>query len=257
MINFCSLGSGSSGNSFIVKNNQTILMIDCGFGLKETIDRLEKYEINPNKISAILLTHEHEDHIKGAFSLANKFEIPIYLSHGTYQMSRKKINDGYKIKFEIIKNFKSFKIDSIDVSPIPVPHDAREPFQYRFDYKGKSLAIITDLGKITKHIIEKLAGINFLVLEFNHDEIMLRNSDYPDSLKKRINGHQGHLENKESLKLLNSINHTDLNRVVAAHLSEKNNDIELVKKLIFEIVDKEESNVDVIDQDFGLEWVST
>ena len=95
------------------------------------------------------------------------------------------------------------------------------------------------------------------MLEFNHDEIMLRNSDYPDSLKKRINGHQGHLENKESLKLLNSINHTDLNRVVAAHLSEKNNDIELVKKLIFEIVDKEESNVDVIDQDFGLEWVST
>ena len=99
---FCSLGSGSSGNSFIVKKNKIVLMVDCGFGLKETIDRLEKYQINPSEINSILLTHEHEDHIKGAFSLANKFQIPIYLSHGTYLMSHKKINDGYKIKFELI-----------------------------------------------------------------------------------------------------------------------------------------------------------
>jgi len=110
---FCSLGSGSSGNSFIVKNNQTILMVDCGFGLKETIDRLERYQIKPNQISAILLTHEHEDHIKGAFSLANKFQIPIYLSYGTYQMCQKKINDGYQINFELIRNFDSFMIENV------------------------------------------------------------------------------------------------------------------------------------------------
>ena len=91
-------------------------MVDCGFGLKETIDRLERYQINPSKITAILLTHEHEDHIKGAFSLANKFQIPIYLSHGTYQMSHKKNNDGYKIRFELINNFDSFMIDDISIS---------------------------------------------------------------------------------------------------------------------------------------------
>ena len=254
---FCSLGSGSSGNSFIVKNNQTILMVDCGFGLKETIDRLERYQVNPSKITSILLTHEHEDHIKGAFSLANKFQIPIYLSHGTYQMSHKKNNDGYKIRFELINNFDSFMIDNISVSPMPVPHDAREPLQYRFDYKDKSIAIITDLGKITKHVVQKLSRINLLVLEFNHDEEMLRDSDYPASLKKRINGEYGHLENKESLKLLASISHSDLAWVIAAHLSEKNNKIELVKKMIFEIVDKHKSNVGVIDQDLGLEWIST
>ena len=124
-------------------------MVDCGFGLKETIERLERYQINPSKITSILLTHEHEDHIKGAFSLANKFQIPIYLSHGTYQMSHKKINDGYNIKFELINNFDSFMIDDISVSPIPVPHDAREPLQYRFDCMDKSIAIMTDLGKIT------------------------------------------------------------------------------------------------------------
>jgi len=254
---FCSLGSGSSGNSFIVKNNQTILMVDCGFGLKETIDRLEKYQINPNEINAILLTHEHEDHIKGAFSLANKFQIPIYLSHGTYQMSHKKINDGYKIKFEIINNFDSFMIDGISVSPMPVPHDAREPLQYRFDCMDKSVAIMTDLGKITKHVAQKLLKINLLVLEFNHDEEMLNDSDYPASLKKRINGQYGHLENKESSKLLSSISHPELSWVIAAHLSEKNNKIELVKQMIFEIVDKHNSNVAVIDQDLGLEWIST
>jgi len=254
---FCSLGSGSSGNSFIVKNNQTILMIDCGFGLKETIDRLEKYQINPSEINAILLTHEHEDHIKGAFSLANKFQIPIYLSYGTHQMSHKKINDGYKIKFELIKNFDSFMIDDISVSPMPVPHDAREPLQYRFDCMDKSIAIMTDLGKITKHVVQKLLRINLLVLEFNHDDEMLSDSDYPDSLKKRINGQYGHLENKESLKLLSSISHPELSWVIAAHLSEKNNKIDLVKQMIFEIVDKYSSNVGVIDQDLGLEWIST
>jgi len=257
MIKFCSLGSGSAGNSFVVKNNKTILMVDCGFGLKETIDRLGRYKIEPNQISAILLTHEHEDHIKGAFSLANKYQIPIYLSYGTHQMCHKKINDGYQIKFELIRNFDSFMIENVLVSPIPVPHDAREPFQFRFDCKNKSIAIITDLGKITKHVIEKLSMVNLLVLEFNHDEEMLRSSDYPDSLKKRINGHYGHLENKESLKLLDSINHSSLKWVIAAHLSEKNNHIDLVKKMIFEIVDKKSSNVGIIDQELGLEWVST
>jgi phosphoribosyl 1,2-cyclic phosphodiesterase len=99
--------------------------------------------------------------------------------------------------------------------------------------------------------------VNLLVLEFNHDEKMLKSSDYPDSLKKRINGHYGHLENKESLKLLESINHLGLQWVIAAHLSEKNNHIDLVKKMIFEIVDKKSSNVGIIDQELGLEWVST
>lgn len=193
---FCSLGSGSSGNSFIVKKNKTVLMVDCGFGLKETIDRLEKYQINPSEITAILLTHEHEDHIKGAFSLSNKFQIPIYLSHGTYLMSHKKINDGYKIKFELINNFDSFMIDNILVSPMPVPHDAREPLQYRFDCMDKSIAILTDLGKITKHVVEKLSRINLLVIEFNHDEEMLSESDYPASLKKELMDNMGILKIK-------------------------------------------------------------
>ena len=116
---------------------------------------------------------------------------------------------------------------------------------------------MTDLGKITKHVVEKLLKVNLLVLEFNHDEEMLNDSDYPASLKKRINGQYGHLDNKESLKLLSSISHSELRWVVAAHLSEKNNKIKLVKKMIFEIADKHNSNVGVIDQDLGLEWIST
>jgi phosphoribosyl 1,2-cyclic phosphodiesterase len=140
---------------------------------------------------------------------------------------------------------------------MPVPHDAREPLQFRFDYMDKSIAIMTDLGKITKHVVQKLLRINLLVLEFNHDEEMLKDSDYPASLKKRIDGEYGHLENKESLKLLSSISHPELSWVIAAHLSEKNNKIDLVKQMIFEIVNKHNSNVGVIDQDLGLEWIST
>ena len=220
---FCSLGSGSAGNSFVVQDNLTTLLVDCGFGLNETVSRLDRYGVNPEQLNAIILTHEHEDHIKGAFSFSNKYKIPIYLSYGTLKMCKKRINDNYDINFNIIKDAQPFMINDVQVTPIPVPHDAREPFQYKFESNLKSLAIITDLGFITNYLIESLKEIKALVIEFNHDKNMLINSDYPQSLKDRVSGMYGHLENMESIKLLKAINYRDIKWIAAAHLSEKNN----------------------------------
>jgi phosphoribosyl 1,2-cyclic phosphodiesterase len=252
---FCSLGSGSSGNSYVVQDNATTLLVDCGFGLNETVTRLERYGINPEQLNAILLTHEHEDHVKGAFSFSNKYKVPIHLSHGTFKMCKKRINDNYDIDFNIINSTKSFMINDIKVTPIPVPHDAREPFQFMVESNLKSMAIITDLGHITNYIIKTLKEINALVIEFNHDKNMLNNSDYPQSLKDRVSGIYGHLENMESIKLLESINYQGIEWIAAAHLSEKNNDEKLVKRLIADVTKKGPESIKVIDQINGIDWL--
>ena len=253
---FCSLGSGSAGNSFVVQDNATTLLVDCGFGLNETVSRLERYDIKPDQLNAILLTHEHEDHIKGAFSFSNKYKIPIYLSYGTFKMCKKRINDNYDINFNFIKSFQSFMINEIEVTPIPVPHDAREPFQFMFKSNFKTIAIITDLGFVTNHLIETLKEVDALVIEFNHDKDMLVDSDYPQSLKDRVSGMYGHLENMESIKLLKSINYKGIKWIAAAHLSEKNNDERLVKRLIADATLKENESIKVISQMNGIDWLN-
>lgn len=253
---FCSLGSGSSGNSFIVQDGVTTLLMDCGFGLNETVSRLNRYGLSADKLNAILLTHEHEDHIKGAFSFSNKYKIPIYLSHGTFKMCKKRINDNYDINFNIIESTQPFMINDIEVTPIPVPHDAREPFQFMFKSNSKSIAIITDLGFVTNHLIKTIKEIKALVIEFNHDKAMLINSDYPQSLKDRVSGMYGHLENMESIKLLKSINYEGINWIAAAHLSEKNNDENLVRRLISDATSKDMKLIKVIDQMNGVDWLN-
>ena len=253
---FCALGSGSAGNSFVVQESNTTLLIDCGFGLNETISRLDRYGIHPDQLDAILITHEHEDHINGAFSLSNKYNIPIYLSHGTFKMAQKKINTNYNILFNFIHNTKPFSINELKITPIPVPHDAREPFQFMFESNSKSLAIITDLGFVTNYLIKTLKEITALVIECNHDKGMLNNSDYPQSLKDRIGGMYGHLENMEAIRLLKAINHKGISWIAAAHLSEKNNDENLVRQLIAEATNKEMEVIKVIDQKDGLNWLA-
>ena len=135
---FCALGSGSQGNSFLVRHDDSCILIDCGFGLAETEKRLERHQVNPSEINAILLTHEHEDHVKGAFSLSNKYELPIYLTHGTYRMCEKRNKSSFNIDFKFIVNEKIFNINNLSITPITVPHDAREPVQFKFVTKESS-----------------------------------------------------------------------------------------------------------------------
>jgi phosphoribosyl 1,2-cyclic phosphodiesterase len=216
---FASLGSGSKGNSTLVEADGTLIMIDCGFSMRETVKRLAKLEIDPTQIDGILVTHEHTDHCSGVAVLSRNFQIPVHLTHGTYGSGRFEKSYGVR-HFNCQQNF---TIGCIDVTPIAVPHDAREPCQYRLSHGGLSLGILTDLGSITPHVVASYRGCDGLLLEFNHDLGMLESGRYPDHLKHRVGGDWGHLNNNQAAELLNQLGHEDLRQIVVAHISENNN----------------------------------
>jgi phosphoribosyl 1,2-cyclic phosphodiesterase len=216
---FASLGSGSKGNSTLVEAGDTLIMIDCGFSMRETVKRLAKLEIDPAQIDGILVTHEHTDHCSGVSVLSRNFQIPVHLTHGTYGSGRFEKSYG-------VRHFncqQTFSIGCIDVSPIAVPHDAREPCQYRLSHGELSLGILTDLGSITPHVVASYTGCDGLLLEFNHDLGMLESGPYPYQLKHRVGGDWGHLNNNQAAELLHQLGHEDLRQIVVAHISENNN----------------------------------
>jgi len=250
---FCSLGSGSSGNSYVVSKNNTNILVDCGFSVSELEGRMAQREIKPTEITAIFLTHEHDDHSKGIFALAEKYNKPIYLTYGTLKMCQKRIKKSYNLTINIISPLDTLEFNDFIISIIPVPHDAREPVQFKFESEKTTLAIISDLGFGNKELINSIQHINALILESNHDENLLNKSRYPKNLKDRIRSSYGHLSNEESLEILKKINLDNLKWLGAAHLSKENNSPELVKgawKKVF--VDQ----INIIDPDFGMPWVS-
>ena len=250
---FCSLGSGSSGNSYVVSKNNTNIVVDCGFSVSELEGRMAQREIKPTEITAIFLTHEHDDHSKGIFALAEKYNKPIYLTYGTLKMCQKRIKKSYNLTINIISPLDTLKLNDFMIYIIPVPHDAREPVQFKFESENTALAIITDLGFGNKELINSIQKINALILESNHDENLLYKSKYPKNLKDRIRSNYGHLSNKEALEILKKINFDQLKWLGAAHLSKENNSPELVKdswKKVFQ------DNINIIDPDFGLPWIS-
>ena len=250
---FCSLGSGSSGNSYLVSKNYTNIIVDCGFSLSELEGRMSQKEIKPSEITAIFLTHEHDDHSKGAFALAEKYNKPIYLTYGTFKMCQKRIKKSYNLTINIISPLDSLELDDFMVNVIPVPHDAREPVQFKFESEKTTLAIVTDLGFGNKELINSIQNINALILESNHDKNLLNKSRYPKNLKDRIRSNYGHLSNEESLEILKKINLDNLKWLGAAHLSKENNSPELVKDAWKKVYSDQ---INIIDPDFGMPWVS-
>ncbi|HJV93652.1 MAG TPA: MBL fold metallo-hydrolase, partial [Azonexus sp.] len=220
MIRFASLGSGSAGNSLLVESGDTCLMLDCGFGLRETVARLARLGRHPADLTGILVTHEHGDHLGGAFRLARKFSLPVWMTHGTWCAARE---PDAGLDLRVIDSDCPRVIGQLEVQPFPVPHDAREPVQYVFSDAAHRLGILTDIGEITPHVREVLSGCDGLVLECNHDAAMLAASSYPLSVKRRIAGRFGHLENSAAAGLLSQIDCSRLQHLVAAHLSERNN----------------------------------
>ena len=251
---FASLGSGSAGNSFLAKQNKSLLMVDCGFAIQDIVFRLNRLNEVPENISGILLTHEHEDHVKGAFKLANKFKIPIWLSYGTYKMCEKHINKSYEIDLKIIDSHNTFEIEDFIILPFPVPHDAREPTQFILSDGKYKLGILTDTGSSTPHIEKVLQELDALIIEFNHDLNLLELSDYGDSLKKRIRGKLGHLDNQTAAEILGKLQFKKLKHLVAAHLSEKNNSEQLVKDVIVGKIGCESDWIKIATQVDGTPW---
>lgn len=226
-------------------------MLDCGFGLRETVARLQRLERRPSDLTGILVTHEHGDHIGGVFRLARKYTLPVWMTHGTWSASRE---TGSGLDLRIIDSHHPLIMGALEVQPFPVPHDAREPVQYVFSDSVHRLGVLTDIGEITPHVCDVLSGCDALVLECNHDAQMLAASSYPFSLKRRIAGRHGHLENSAAAELLTRIDCSRLQHLVAAHLSERNNLPGLAVEALARVLGCEQDWIGVATPEAGFAW---
>lgn len=252
---FASLGSGSAGNATIVEAGETRLLLDCGFSVKETVQRLARLGLQPEQLSGILVTHEHDDHARGVFKLAARYQVPVWLTHGTWVMCQRYLPAQSPV-LRVIDAHSPFSIGEIEVRPFPVPHDAREPAQFVFGDGAAKLGVLTDVGSLTPHIVAMLQACDGLLLECNHDLDMLRTGPYAQSLKKRVGGWLGHLDNQTSASLLQQLDCSRLKHLVAAHLSEKNNTPELARQALSQVLSCSPEWVGIASQHAGLDWRS-
>lgn len=248
---FASLGSGSRGNSTLLEWGQGTLLVDCGFSVKEAQQRLERFEKAPEDLTAILVTHEHSDHIKGVAALARRYDLPVYMTPGTYH-SR---DLGELPDLRLIEAYAPFEVQGLRVNPVAVPHDAREPSQYVFEYSGLRLGILTDLGSITPHVEASYQDLDAMILEANHDPVMLASGSYPPSLKQRVGGQWGHLSNQQAAGFLQRLNCERLQHLVVAHISQQNNSLELAQATLGPVT-AGVKQVTYACQNQGFDWLS-
>jgi phosphoribosyl 1,2-cyclic phosphodiesterase len=256
-VRFASLGSGSEGNALLVEaasgTTTTRILLDCGFSAKEAQRRLARLGCRVEDLDAIVITHEHTDHIGSALTLARKWSIPLYMSWGT---ARAIGADEANVDLHVLWGDESVAIGDLSVLPYTVPHDAREPLQYVFSNGASRLGVLTDVGASTPHITSVLSGCDALVLESNHDLDMLAASRYPPSLKRRIGGTHGHLNNGAAGEILASLDRSRLRHVVAAHLSQQNNLPHLAQAALALALGASTLDVVVASQDDGFDWLA-
>ncbi|HEX2011497.1 MAG TPA: MBL fold metallo-hydrolase, partial [Roseateles sp.] len=225
---FCSLGSGSGGNASLVEASQgitsTLLLVDCGFSQRELLRRLARAGRTPEELDAIFVTHEHGDHVGCSLALAQRYRIPLWTSHGTWQA----VSHGPAAQaldpalLHFARAEETLALGDLWLQPFAVPHDAQEPLQLLCGDGARRFGLLTDVGSAPATLIARLQRLDALLLECNHDEEMLRHGRYPASLKRRILGSHGHLSNELSAQILAQCRHADLQWVAAAHLSASN-----------------------------------
>ncbi|QYD67469.1 MBL fold metallo-hydrolase [Paraburkholderia edwinii] len=254
---FASLGSGSEGNALVVEaqsgTTTTRVLLDCGFSAKEVERRLARIGLDAEPFAAIIITHEHSDHIGSALTLARKWSVPLYMSWGT---ARAVGADDANVDLRVLWGDEAVAVGDLSVLPYTVPHDAREPLQYVFSNGAARLGVLTDVGTSTPHINAVLSGCDALVLECNHDVEMLATSRYPASLKARIGGNHGHLNNDAAAEILASLDRSRLRHLVAAHLSQQNNLPELAQAAMAAVLNAAAADVVVASQDSGFDWLT-
>ena len=247
---FASLGSGSRGNGSVVASDSTTVLVDCGFNYKEAISRLKRLKVDPDSLSGILVSHEHSDHASGIEGLANRHNIPVYASRGTW------IEIGHDIcnYSHVISGL--FSIGNIEIWPIPVPHDAREPLQFVFTHNRLLLGILSDLGSISGRVLQGFQELDALSVEFNHDRELLQSGPYPGFLKSRVGGDFGHLNNDQAASLVAQIVTDRLKTVVACHVSETNNEVVRVEEALERALRGRNIKRLVASQSDGFNWIS-
>ena len=248
MFNFCSLYSGSSGNSLFVQNDDTNILVDAGESAKKIENALSSINVDTQSIKAILVTHEHIDHIKSLGTLSKKYNIPIYATKETWDAmgEQKDKIDPALVNFYLPSD--PFNVGSLTIDPFSIPHDAANPCGFNIRCEKKQISIATDLGHITKDIIERIENSSFILLESNYDSEILKFSKYPYYLKKRIAGDCGHLSNSDAGKIVAYLSTKNLKSVMLGHLSKENNFPELAyKTVVDELINKkfDSSNIDI------------
>ena len=247
---FASLGSGSKGNATLVEFRSTRLLVDCGFLLREVESRLARLNVEPQSLNGILVTHEHNDHLGGVSRLARKYNIPVWMTAGTFASW----NDPRVPQLQRFNPHEVFEAGEITVQPFPVPHDAREPAHYVLSGDGLRLGVLSDAGSVTPFMLECLSGCDALMLEFNHDVQMLWDGPYPPKLRDRVGGHLGHLSNAQAATLLTQIDRSRLQHLVLTHISEKNNTPELALAAAAEAMGGTPPWMVCAHQKTGLDW---
>jgi phosphoribosyl 1,2-cyclic phosphodiesterase len=216
----CMLASGSRGNAIYISNGTTAVLIDAGLSGVEIERRLKSRGLCPEDLDALIVSHEHADHIQGVGVLSRKYGLPVYMNTDTQKAA-------YRLgKVSTIRQFSCsapFMINSLNIYPFPISHDAADPAGFTIEQAGIKIGIATDLGIVTTLVKEHLKGCALLVLEANHDPEMLAQGPYPWPLKQRIKSRVGHLANEDTHDLLHELQHDQLKHVVLAHLSETNN----------------------------------
>ncbi len=230
----CSIASGSSGNCICVGTQGSHLLVDAGISGKRIETGLNSVGLTTKEMKAILVTHEHIDHIAGLGVLARRYGLPIYGTLGTLE-AVKAVKSVGRIDDELLHPIQpehDFQIGDLTVHPISISHDAADPVAYIMKTDSKKIGVITDLGKYDEKIIESLQGIDLLLLEANHDVRMLQTGSYPYPLKQRILGDRGHLSNVLSGQLLGRVLHDRFGAVILGHLSQENNLAELAYETV-------------------------
>jgi phosphoribosyl 1,2-cyclic phosphodiesterase len=249
-IRFAALGSGSRGNCLVVCAGRTRVMVDCGFPVSEIARRLARLALTPQDIDAVLVTHEHSDHIGSAAAFSRRYHKPVWLTAGTLDALR----DTAFHDVHIFHAHEQLALGDLHIKPYPVPHDAREPCQFLFSDGDRRLGLLTDAGSVTAHMQRTLDGCDALLLECNHDTGMLAAGPYPESLKRRVGGGLGHLANHQAEAMLAALDTTRLKHVIGMHLSEKNNTEALALESLSRALGCTPDWLDVARQDKGFGW---
>lgn len=235
MLKFICLGSGSSGNCYYLSTETTAILIDVGLGVRTLKRHFQTFGLSFSRINAILITHDHADHIKSVGKLATEFNLPIYSTAEVHEGIARNYCVSPRLKAEhkcYLEKEQPLEIGDLCITPFAVPHDSNDCVGYRVEADGVRFCLITDIGHITERVKEEVEKANYLVLESNHDSEMLMAGPYPAHLKGRIGGPEGHLSNREAAELLANSSSPALRHVWLCHLSEENNHPELARKTV-------------------------
>ena len=232
MLKFCSLYSGSSGNCLFVQSKGTKILIDCGTSLKKICEGLVSINSSIEEIDAILVTHEHSDHIQSLGLASQKYDIPVFANTETWDAIPNQKQKIAPHNVNVFKNDKDFNINELTIHPFSIPHDAVNPCGFNIHSGKKKISIATDLGHINNKILKQLEKSSFILLESNYEPEILKVSKYPFFLKRRIAGPTGHLSNIEASQTISSLIGKDLKEVMLGHLSKENNIPELAYQTV-------------------------